>query len=250
MRAPLIGVVADRKMTTSGAWTDILTDGLPHTYAAAVEKAGGAPLLIPALGVHRGQLPRLLSTIDGLFLPGGRDVDASLYGQEPHEANDVPLRVRDELEIELVRGALSLDMPIFGACRGLQVLNVAVGGTLEQHLGDRVDQSPHRDIIGVFTNHSVRIEMNSLLYQLVGQAEMNIASHHHQGIDLLGNGLFAVATAEDGIVEAAEVPAKNFCLGVQWHPEEILEPHGLAIMGGFVRAAQAFAGARRSDVMA
>ncbi|XHU06149.1 gamma-glutamyl-gamma-aminobutyrate hydrolase family protein [Amycolatopsis sp. WGS_07] len=155
MPAPLIGLVADRKKTTSGAWADIESDTLPHTYARAVEQAGGAPILFPALRTH--DAGQLLDTIDGLFLPGGRDLDASLYSSQAHVENDPPLRVRDDLEIALVRGARSRGMPIFGACRGLQVLNVALGGTLEQHLGDRLDLTPHRDVVGVFTSHRVRV---------------------------------------------------------------------------------------------
>lgn len=116
-RTPLIALVADRKPSTTGPWVDIMTDGLPHSYLTALEQAGGAPVLIPALDVHLESPERLLDGVDGLFLPGGRDLDAELYGQDPHETNDEPLRVRDEIEIALVREARRRGMPVFGACR-------------------------------------------------------------------------------------------------------------------------------------
>ena len=141
MTVPLIGIVTDRKAASYGAWVDIPTDAISHTYVAAIQEAGGAPVLFPSLDVHVDEPGRLLDLIDGLFLPGGRDLDASLYASEAHPSNDKPLRVRDELEIALTRGARERDIPVLGACRGMQVLNVALGGTLEQHLGDRA--RPH-----------------------------------------------------------------------------------------------------------
>lgn len=244
MTTPIIGLVADRKSVTSGAWVDIPNDGLPHTYIAAIEEAGGAPLLIPSLEVHLAEPERILDVIDGLFLPGGRDLDASLYGSEAHPTNDPPLRVRDELEIALTRRARDRGMPVFGACRGLQVLNVALGGTLEQHLGDRVDLTPHRDVVGTFTSHRVSIEPGSLLARLTGESSFEIASHHHQGVGELAAGLVVSASAPDGVIEAVEAADGPFCLGVQWHPEERLDPEGLALVRAFVAAARDHAAAR------
>ncbi|MEV1130233.1 gamma-glutamyl-gamma-aminobutyrate hydrolase family protein [Agromyces sp. NPDC049794] len=239
MTTPVIGLVADRKSVTSGAWVEIPNDGLPHTYLAAIEEAGGAPLLIPSLDVHVAEPERLLDLIDGLFLPGGRDLDASLYGSEAHPTNDPPLRVRDELEIALTRRARERGMPVFGACRGLQVLNVAFGGTLKQHLGDRVDLTPHRDVVGRFTSHHVSIEPGSLLGRLTRDASFEIASHHHQGVGELGSGLVVSASAPDGVIEAVEAADGSFCLGVQWHPEERLDHEGLSLIRAFVDAAAA-----------
>lgn len=236
-RTPLIGLVTDRKHSSSGAWVDVLTDGIPHSYLAAIEQAGGAPILFPALAVHLEDPERLLDGVDGFFMPGGRDLDAEFYGQPAHETNDPPLRERDELEMALVREARRRGMPVFGACRGLQVLNVALGGTLTQHLGDHVDLTPHRDVVGRFTSHPVEVREGTLLERIVGRRSLEIASHHHQSVDALGEGLVATATAPDGVVEAVEAADGSFCVGVQWHPEERLDPEGLDIIRAFVRAA-------------
>ncbi|GAA1062046.1 gamma-glutamyl-gamma-aminobutyrate hydrolase family protein [Agromyces bracchium] len=244
MTAPLIAIVADRKTATSGAWVDIPTDGLPHTYVAAIEQAGGMPLVIPSLDAFLDDPDRVLDLVDGLFLPGGRDLDAALYGSAAHPANDPPFSLRDELEIALTRAARRRAIPVFGACRGLQVINVALGGTLEQHLGDRVDLTPHRDIVGTFTAHEVRLQPGTLLASLVHADAFDIASHHHQGVGALGDGLVASASAPDGVVEALEAGDGAFCLGVQWHPEERLDPEGLALVRAFVEAAREHAGAR------
>ena len=240
---PLIGLVTDRKQSTSGPWVDITTDGIPHSYLTAIEQVGGAPVLIPALDVHLEDPSRLLDRVDGFFMPGGRDLDADLYGGSAHETNDPPLRVRDELEIRLTREARRRGMPVLGACRGLQVLNVALGGTLVQHLGDQLDLTPHRDVVGVFTSHPVEGGEGTLLERIVGRRSFDIASHHHQSVDALGEGLVATATAPDGVVEAVEASDGSFCLGVQWHPEERLDPEGLDLVRAFVAAAREYAAA-------
>lgn len=237
MTVPLIGVVADRKSASSGAWVDIPTDGLAHAYISALQEAGGAPIIFPSLDVHLADPERLLDLIDGLFLPGGRDIDAELYASEAHPSNDPPLRVRDELEIALVRGARERGMPILGACRGMQVLNVAMGGTLEQHLGDRLDLTPHRATVGEKTEHPVAIHPDTLLHSITHDDEFDISSHHHQGVDQLGEGLVVSAIAPDGVIEAIETTDGTFCLGVQWHPEERLDPEGITLIRAFVSAA-------------
>ena len=238
MTAPIIGIVADRKPVTSGAWVDIPNDGLPHTYVAAIEAAGGAPLLIPSVGVHLDDPGHVLDLLDGLFLPGGRDLDAELYGSEAHPTNDAPLRERDDLELALTRLARERGIPVLGACRGLQVLNVAFGGTLEQHLGDRIALTPHRAVVGTFTSHPVTVVAGTLLSRLAHEPSFEIASHHHQGVGELGEGLVVSASAPDGVIEAIETTDGAFCLGVQWHPEERLDPDGLALVEAFVAAAR------------
>lgn len=238
---PIIGIVADRKAASSGAWVDIPTDGLPHAYVAALQEAGAAPILFPSIDVHLDDPARLLDLVDGLFLPGGRDLDASLYASEAHPSNDPPLRVRDELEIALAQSAHERGMPVLGACRGMQVINVAFGGTLEQHLGDRVDLTPHRASVGMRTSHPVRILPGTLLRSITHDEEFDISSHHHQGVDRLGDSLVVAASAPDGVVEAIETVDGSFCLGVQWHPEERLDPEGIALIRAFVDAASAWA---------
>jgi putative glutamine amidotransferase len=238
MTVPFIGIVADRKAASYGAWVDIPTDAISHAYVAAVQEAGGAPIIFPSIDVHVDDPERLIDLVDGLFLPGGRDLDAELYGSVAHPTNDPPLRVRDELEIALARLARERGIPILGACRGMQVLNVALGGTLEQHLGDRIDLTPHRNIYGEHTSHPVSIWPDSLLRSITHEAEFEISSHHHQGVDQLGEGLVVSASAPDGVVEAIETTDGTFCLGVQWHPEERLDPEGLALIRAFVQAAR------------
>ncbi|GAA1779295.1 gamma-glutamyl-gamma-aminobutyrate hydrolase [Leucobacter iarius] len=236
--APLIGFVTDRKVSSSGAWQRILTDGIPHSYPRAVELAGGAPLLFPALETHLADPGRLLDRIDGLLLPGGRDLDAALYGQEAHVENDPPLRVRDELEIALAREAIRRGIPVLGICRGLQVLNVALGGSLVQHLGDTTDPVPHRDLVGTFTAHPVEIRNGTRLRRIIGSPRIEIASHHHQSVGVLGAGLVATAFAPDGVIEAAETDDGSFVVGVQWHPEERLDPESLRLLRALVDAAR------------
>lgn len=240
-RAPRIAVVADRKVVSSGAWQNIVTDGLPHTYSTALEQAGAQPLLVPSLDVSLAGVGELLDIVDGLFLPGGRDLDASLYTDDTHALNDPPLRIRDELEIALVAEARHRNMPIFGACRGMQVINVALGGSLTQHLEDVTDMTPHRDVVGEFTSHDVEVIPSTTLAQLVSKPEFAIASHHHQSVDTLGEGLIASAVAPDGIIEAVEARDGGFCLGVQWHPEEQLGFEGLSLIRAFVSQAEQYA---------
>lgn len=238
VRKPSIGLVTDHKLSTTGSWINVPNDAIPHSYNRAIVEAGGVPVLFPPIEAYRDDPERALDLIDGLFLPGGRDLDAELYGQDAHETNDAPFRIRDEVEIALVLAARERGMPIFGACRGMQVLNVALGGTLTQHLDDEVDMTPHRDVVGVFTSHPVLPVSGTMLSELVGGDVFDIASHHHQAVDRLGNGLIASAAAPDGTVEALESADSTFCLGVQWHPEERLVPEGLAVVRAFIEAAQ------------
>ena len=234
---PLIGLVADRKVVTVGQWIEVPNDAIPHSYVAAIQQSGGSPLLIPSVAVNLANVDRILEAIDGLFLPGGSDLDSNLYGEECHAENDQPLRMRDDLELALVRRAVERGIPIYGVCRGMQVINVALGGTLEQHLGDRLDMTPHRDEIGVYTVHEVIPVAGSRLAEIVGTSTFAIASHHHQAVAQLGPGLVACAVAPDGVVEAVEAPGEQFLLGVQWHPEQKLPGTGLELFRAFVHAA-------------
>lgn len=234
---PIIGLVADRKRITLGPWVDVSNDSIPHSYVTAIEQAGGSPVLIPSVGSNLMNIDRILDALDGLLLPGGSDLDSKLYGQEAHRENDPPLRLRDDLEIALTRRAVDRGIAIYGICRGMQVINVALGGTLEQHLGDRLDMTRHRDAVGTYTAHEVIPVDGTRLVDIVGADEFTIRSHHHQAVAVLGEGLIPSAWASDGVVEAIERPGAGFVVGVQWHPEQDLPGGGLRLFRAFVEAA-------------
>ena len=211
-------------------------------YVDAVQEAGGVPRLIPP-GQDGEALEALASRMDGLLLAGGGDVDPSLYGQAPHPALGRVDRARDDLELALACLALRRGLPILGICRGIQVLNVATGGTLYQDLPSERPGSLHH---GCFQPqfpadhiaHEVTLKPESLLARTMGREALPVNSRHHQGVDRLGEGWRAVAHAPDGLVEAMEAPGHPFALGVQWHPENLigLPEHGLRLFAAFVRA--------------
>ena len=185
------------------------------SYVAAVQRAGGLAVLLPP---DEGADPdEVLALIDGLLLVGGTDVDPASYGAEREPATTHTTPARDEFEIALARRALELDMPLLGVCRGMQVMNVAAGGTLTQ---DVENVGVHRHTPGVFGDHEVEVDPGTLAERAAGEPRHAVKSHHHQGIGRIGAGLVVSARADDGEVEALEVPDKRFALGVLWHPEE------------------------------
>jgi gamma-glutamyl-gamma-aminobutyrate hydrolase PuuD len=184
-------------------------------YVEAIERAGGRALLVPPF---TEAIEETLDALDGLLLSGGSDLDPSTYDQEPHpETRGIRLD-RDRGELALLGAALARDMPVLAVCRGSQVLNVARGGDLVQHLPDVVGDERHKHTPGVFADHDVRVEGGSRLGGVLG-ARAPVKSHHHQGYGRIGEGLREVAWAEDGTVEALEDPDKRFAVGVLWHPE-------------------------------
>jgi putative glutamine amidotransferase len=195
---------------------------LPYSYTQAVSRAGGIALMLPPDPAVAAEPGRLLDHIDALLLAGGCDIDPGTYGGSPDGVAGTTSRERDEFEAALARAALERDMPVLGVCRGMQMLNVALGGGIEQHLPDRVGHVEHRHTPGVFADHSVRIEPGTLAARVVGRSSEGVKSHHHQGIDGLGDGLVATGWSEedDEVIEAIEAPAHAFALGVLWHPEE------------------------------
>jgi putative glutamine amidotransferase len=229
---PLIGITTYITPAKWGVW-DAETALLPATYVQAVQRAGGRPLLVPP---SEEAVDETLAALDGLILPGGSDLEPGLYGQEPHPETYGVVPERDRGELALLNGALERDMPVLAICRGSQVLNVARGGDLVQHLPEVVGHERHKEDPGVFGDHDVHIDGASRVGSLVG-GHAPIKSHHHQGFGRLGDGLRDVAWAEDGTVEAVEDPQRPFVVGVLWHPEAGEDD---ALFAALVEAAQAY----------
>ncbi|HZQ16927.1 MAG TPA: gamma-glutamyl-gamma-aminobutyrate hydrolase family protein [Gaiellaceae bacterium] len=190
---------------------------VPASYARAVTRAGGVPLLVPPPAAFSPD--EVLAVVDGLIFSGGGDLDPSLYDAEVHPETAGIVRERDDAELVLMRAALERNLPILAICRGSQVLNVALGGDLEQHVPDRVGSLLHRETPGVFSVHGVEVEPGSQLASILG-ARHDVHSSHHQGFGRLGAGLREAAHAPDGTLEAVEDPSRAFTVGVLWHPEE------------------------------
>ncbi|MFN2488676.1 MAG: gamma-glutamyl-gamma-aminobutyrate hydrolase family protein [Actinomycetota bacterium] len=189
---------------------------IPLTYVRAVEAAGGRPVLVPPSPVA---VDETLAALDGIIFSGGADLDPQLYGAERHRETTGMRPDRDRSELPLLEAALERDVPVLAICRGMQLLNVAKGGELRQHLDDGRDGVVHRRSPGVFARHEVSIAADSSLAGLLGDRPM-VLSHHHQAPDRLGRGLEAVAWAEDDTIEGIEDPSRAFAVGILWHPEE------------------------------
>jgi gamma-glutamyl-gamma-aminobutyrate hydrolase PuuD len=211
---PIVGITS---YVTPAAWGVWNLDAVlvPYDYVRAVERSGGRALVVPPSdeGVEE-----VLDAVDGLIFSGGSDLDPALYGQEAHPETFGIAPERDRAELALLRAALDRDLPVLAICRGSQVLNVALGGELIQHLPDHVGHERHKEVPGTFSEHAVSVEPDTRLGDLLGSST-SVKSHHHQGHARLGEGLRAVAHDEDGGIEALEAAGKRFALGVLWHPE-------------------------------
>jgi len=234
---PVIGLATYlEQIDTSGCGT-VNASFLPESYLVPITTAGGIPVLLPPQPVVPGVIELLVSRLDGLVIPGGWDVDPALYGQEPHERTDEPRCGRDAWEQAVIREAIRQDVPLLCICRGEQLLNVTLGGSLHQHLPDVIG-SGHYQLGGYqFNLIPVELRPESQLARLLGPGTQTVPVAHHQAVDKLGDGLIATAWSEDQVVEAIEYPASTFTLGIQWHPEELPEDFGL--FRGFVEAARA-----------
>ena len=190
---------------------------LHASYLAATERAGGFAVLLPPQ--RGGGADEVLDRLDALVLTGGADVDPARYGEVPAERTSAPRVQRDEWEMALARAALERDIPLLAICRGLQVLNVVLGGSLHQHLPDLIGDERHQPAPGVFGGVEVNIEPGTRTAELIGP-NARVSCHHHQALARLAPGLAVTGRADDGTVEAVEVPGRTFAIGVQWHPEE------------------------------
>jgi putative glutamine amidotransferase len=237
---PVIGICTAVEEASWGGWA-VVCNLSPRSYALTVQAAGGMALLLPPDDAAAEQPSEMLDRVDGLMLAGGSDVDPASYGAQPHPQTRGSWPERDRFELALAHAALEREMPLLGICRGMQMLNVSLGGTLIQHLPDRVGHEEHRHTPGQFGDHEVRLEPDSLAARAVGSETAVVKSHHHQGIDELGEGLAVVGWADlDDTVEAVELPDKPYALGVLWHPEEDERSN---VIGSLVEAARAYKGA-------
>jgi putative glutamine amidotransferase len=240
-RRPLIGVSMYRQTTRWWSW-ECDAALVPGTYLDVVEKSGGQPVLIPpggsdvggtqdgdSLGDRGGRLDRLMAVLDGLVLIGGGDIDAGRYGQCPHPGNTGTSHPRDQLELGLLTAALREDLPVLAVCRGMQLLNVGLGGDLVQRLPDLVGSKRHQPRPGAFGRVSVTTEQGSIARTLLGETTEVLCSHH-QAIGVLGRDLRVTARSDDGVIEAVELAGHRFVVGVQWHPEESGDPRLFAAL--------------------
>ncbi len=220
-KRPTIGVTAATESVSYGAWSEIPAFMSPASYVRAVQRAGGRPVLLLPDPEDTEDPDGVLDVIDALIVTGGAgDVDPALYRAEPHPETGPVQEERDAYELALVRAAIERKMPILGICRGMQVLNVAYGGGIEQHLPDVVGHEEHRHTPGTFADHEVDLDPGSLAARAVGAERAPVKSHHHQGVKEIGAGLAVTGRADDDTVEALEDPSCPFVLGVLWHPEE------------------------------
>jgi putative glutamine amidotransferase len=240
---PVVGICTAVERASWGAWS-VVCNLSPRTYSLTVQAAGGMALLLPPDDAAAEHPAEMLDLLDGLVLAGGCDVDPATYGARPHPQTGGTWPERDRFELALAHAALERDMPVLGICRGMQMLNVARGGTLQQHLPEVVGHDGHRHTPGAFSDHEVRLREDSLAARAVGAARTAVKSHHHQSLDELGEGVAAAGWADDDeIVEAIELPGRTYALGVLWHPEEDARSN---VIGSLVEAARSYAAAART----
>ncbi|WP_151523849.1 gamma-glutamyl-gamma-aminobutyrate hydrolase family protein [Serinicoccus kebangsaanensis] len=214
MSRPRIGLTTYYKEAAWGVWRRPAAV-VPAVYVEGVASAGGAPVLLPPVGAD----PAVLDVLDGLVLIGGADVDAGQYAAAPHPTT-APEPVRDDPELALARAALDRGVPLLAICRGVQVLNVALGGTLDQHLPERLGHTAYQPSPGVFGEVSFRTEPGSRIAEVLGE-EASSPCYHHQGVDRVADGLTVTARSDDGVIQALEpTDAPGWAVGVQFHPEE------------------------------
>jgi putative glutamine amidotransferase len=248
VKAPAVGICAAVERVSWSVWEDEEVVLAPHNYVGAVQRAGGLALVLVPDEAAIEDPDVVLDRVDALLLAGGADVDPASYGAEPHPETRDTWPFRDRFELALARRALERDLPVLGICRGMQLLNVALGGSLDQHLPETIGHESHRLVPGRFGEHRVRLEPGSLACRAAGAEALSVHSHHHQGVARLGEGLRASGhSAEDELIEAIELPGRRFALGVVWHPEENPESKVIEALVEAARAAVARAGPDRKE---
>ncbi len=242
---PAIGICTSLTDATWGVWSQSAAL-LPFGYVTALQRAGALALMIPPDPRLAENPDEMLDRIDGLILAGGNDVDPRCYGADPHPATNGTVPERDHVELALARRAVQRDMPVLGICRGMQLLNVAFGGSLRQHLPDELGHEEHRRTPGSFddSDHDVRLKAGSLAAVAAGEELHGTKSHHHQGVDRIADGFEVTGySAIDELPEAIEAPEHRFVLGVQWHPEADEQSR---VIGALVEEARRYRSARGS----
>lgn len=222
---PVIGVTSSDQQARWGNWNTAATL-VPTAYVRALETCGSIPVVLAspaAASSQSGEADKaanaVVERLDAVVMSGGADLDPTLYGEEPHDESQSPEPARDAYELALVRACARRGLPVLAICRGMQLLNVSRGGTLVQHLPDRLGAPDHMPEPGSFALRSVHVEPDSKLARVLGRTEAVVPCHHHQAVDRLGGGLIVSAMSEDGVVEALEDPVADFLVAVQWHPE-------------------------------
>jgi putative glutamine amidotransferase len=246
VRRPVIGICAAIERARWGAW-DQDAALLPLSYVQAVQRAGGIALIVPPDEALLDDAADVLDLFDGLMLAGGADIDPASYGREAQPETTDTVRERDNWEIALTRAAIERDVPVLGICRGMQLINVACGGTLVQHLPHHLGHEEHRRVLGSFegADHDVQLTEDSLAAHAAGERDHATKSHHHQGVDELGEGLVVSGFSTlDELPEAIEAPERRYVLGVQWHPE--VDPASNVIASFVAAAAERLAEAEAS----
>jgi putative glutamine amidotransferase len=219
---PVIGICTALARAKWGVWAQRDAALLAFSYIEAIQRAGGIALMIPPDGRFEADADEILDLLDGLILAGGNDIDPACYGADPHPETHHLVPERDSSEIALATRAVERDMPVLGICRGMQLINVAFGGTLTQHLPDELGHEEHRRTPGSFdgADHNVQLTVGSLAARAAGEELHGTKSHHHQGVAAVGDGLVVTGRSTiDDLPEAIEAPGRRFVLGVQWHPE-------------------------------
>lgn len=239
---PLIGLTTYLQQAQTGVW-DLPAVFLQKDYLDAITVAGGIAVLLPPQPVDADTAARVLDGLEGLIITGGRDINPIRYGHQPHPNTEAPAHDRDDWEFALLHGALRRGMPVLGICRGAQLLNVALGGTLNQSLPDTLGHNGHQRGNGVFGTSMLSVVAGSRLAALVSDGA-EVQCYHRQAIDRLGEGLVVSARDAEGVIEAIEVPGDKFVVAVQWHPE--VGPDSSRLFSGMVEAAGSYATERAS----